>query len=135
MDLDHDLPISSQSEAAGSDIQRGLLGQPETYQAKRRQNRNPMWYSVVVFVKSTMGLAIFVMPKYFYRCGIVLASLVYALTLWDLHFCNLLIVRIAEHKGRRIPSLNLDSMDALMLHLTRSRLANGLIFSVVKVAP
>ena len=103
-----------------------------TYQNKRRKNKSSMWYSVIVFVKSTMGIVIFVMPNYFNQSGILLSSIVYLLFLLNIYFCNTLINRIVERKKNN-QILDLDSLEALALHLTKNNIFNHIFYFVIKV--
>ena len=107
---------------------------PETYQSKRLKHKNSTWFSVIVFVKSTAGIVNFVMPSYFYQCGILLASLIWALVLANLFFCNLLVLRVAEDRSRKTPYYDLNTLDCLISRLTRSRLVNTALGAFVKVA-
>ena len=104
-----------------------------TYETKREMNKNSITYSVFIMLKGMLGIGIFCMPGFFYKCGMILSTLTLIFLIFNFYFCIIMIHQVACDVEKKNPSIQLDTLDSLFIYFTNRPRINKSCYYFVKV--
>ena len=105
-----------------------------TYNQIRQKNKNSLIKSIIILLKSTIGLGFLSIPIHFNNTGYLLSTVVIVFIFIDLYITSVMLIRIADSIEKKNPDIQLDTMDELFLNISYNKFVNKLLFWIIKVS-
>lgn len=104
------------------------------YEVTRQKNKISIFIAFLIFIKTTLGLGLMVIPKDFADSGFVLGTLIMIFVICIMYFCSILLIKAADDIEDKLGIDHLENMENVYKYFSGNKTVNMIFFHVAKVS-